>query len=161
MTEDAEWLRTAPQLREQGFRQQGHDWISETNSSALRYVPLYEAKMAHQFDHRWATYDVTGTFSRGVTQSEKLDHSFEPLPRYWVPEDEVNACLTSRQWNYGWLLGWRKIAPATNERTLIVSILPRVGAGDSLCFIYPKNSPARMVGLCANLNSLICDYIVR
>jgi len=22
-----------------------------------RYVPLYEAKMMHQFDHRWATYD--------------------------------------------------------------------------------------------------------
>ncbi len=22
-----------------------------------RYLPLYEAKMIHHFDHRWATYD--------------------------------------------------------------------------------------------------------
>jgi hypothetical protein len=54
-----------------------------------RYVSLYEAKMIHQFDHRWATYDATGLTSRDVTLAEKADPSFEATPRYWVPEREV------------------------------------------------------------------------
>jgi hypothetical protein len=27
-------------------------------------LPLYEAKMIHQFDHRWATYEANGKDSR-------------------------------------------------------------------------------------------------
>ena len=44
---------------------------------------LYEAKMIHQFDHRWATYERDGTV-RDVTLAEKQDPSFVSLPRYWV-----------------------------------------------------------------------------
>ena len=35
-------------------------------------VPLYEAKLIHHYDHRWATYDVEGS-SRDVTLAEKQD----------------------------------------------------------------------------------------
>jgi hypothetical protein len=48
--------------------------------------------MIHHFDHRWATYEgedeEQGT--RDVTLEEKQDPNFEPTPRYWVPEDEVD-----------------------------------------------------------------------
>ena len=55
--------------------------------------PLYEAKMIHHFDHRWATYAVDASDdeegTRDCTSAEKQDPDFEPSPRYWVPEDEV------------------------------------------------------------------------
>jgi hypothetical protein len=34
--------------------------------------PLYEAKMLHQYDHRWATYEPDGTV-RDVTLEEKMN----------------------------------------------------------------------------------------
>jgi hypothetical protein len=56
-------------------------------------MPLYEAKMIHHFDHRWATYSGGTTDdeegARDTTLSEKQDPTYEPSPRYWVPEDEV------------------------------------------------------------------------
>ena len=67
----------------------------EPGSSATdtKRLPLYEAKLIHHFDHRWATYTTdpnTGTVaSRDVTLQEKQDTSFSITPRYWVPAREV------------------------------------------------------------------------
>ena len=56
-------------------------------------MPLYEAKMIHHFDHRWATYSPDASddeeSARDCTVAEKQDPNFEPSPRYWVPEEEV------------------------------------------------------------------------
>ena len=56
------------------------------------YLPLYEAKMVHQFDHRWASYRVEGskTVSAVVPLPEKQDPTFAVLPRYWVEAREVH-----------------------------------------------------------------------
>ena len=51
-------------------------------------LPLYEAKLIHQFDHRWATYTADGN-SRDVTPAEKADPAFTVTPRYWVQAREV------------------------------------------------------------------------
>jgi hypothetical protein len=62
-----------------------------------RRLPLYEAKMIHQFDHRWATYlDANGSGSgdvetADVSDAEKGDPARTVLPRYWVDEREVLA----------------------------------------------------------------------
>ncbi|HVI88105.1 MAG TPA: N-6 DNA methylase [Dongiaceae bacterium] len=55
---------------------------------ALDYLPLYEAKLIHQFDHRWATYAADGN-SRDVTLAERADPEFTATPRYWVQAREV------------------------------------------------------------------------
>ena len=46
-------------------------------------LPLYEAKLIHQFDHRWATYTPEGD-SRDLTVAEKADPALAVVPRYWV-----------------------------------------------------------------------------
>lgn len=64
------------------------------NEWAQDYLPLYEAKMIHQFDHRWATYEHNSNdefHSRNVTDIELADHEFSPKPRYWIAEREVLA----------------------------------------------------------------------
>lgn len=58
------------------------------DKSAPDRLPLYEAKLIHQFDHRWATYTADGN-SRDVTQAEKADPAFTVTPRYWVQAREV------------------------------------------------------------------------
>ena len=38
-------------------------------------LPLYEAKLIHHYDHRWATYNPDGS-SIDLTQAEKQDSNF-------------------------------------------------------------------------------------
>lgn len=57
-------------------------------------LPLYEAKLIQQFDHRWASYtrNHTGELETvDVTDELKQDPAFHVTPRYWVPEREVLA----------------------------------------------------------------------
>lgn len=62
-----------------------------------RRLPLYEAKMIHQFDHRWATYvdAISGTAGEvetaDVSEGQKADPALTVRPRYWVDEREVLA----------------------------------------------------------------------
>ncbi|RWM79509.1 MAG: restriction endonuclease [Mesorhizobium sp.] len=187
MAEDAAWLRTGAQLAGDDFVRDGVDWVKSEGlrpSQAVlelpggsdpqhldlhgvspriadRYVPLYEAKMIHQFDHRWATYEENGTDSRDVSLSEKLEACFEPAPRYWVKSEEVEARLRRQGWTKDWLLGWRKIARGNDERTFILSVIPQSAVGDSLCLIYPHLEVKMAAALLASSNSLIVDYVVR
>jgi len=56
---------------------------------------LYEAKLFHQSDPRFATFDDVSNDdlrkgnARSMTSKEKSDPRSVALPRYWVPEDEV------------------------------------------------------------------------
>ncbi|AWC25168.1 type II restriction m6 adenine DNA methyltransferase, Alw26I/Eco31I/Esp3I family [Aminobacter sp. MSH1] len=75
-----------------GWSERIGNWERQSDNSLERYVPLYEAKMIHHFDHRWATFtsdslDEDG--ARDCSLIEKQDHSFEVAPRYWVSEAEV------------------------------------------------------------------------
>ena len=63
------------------------------NEPAPGRLPLYEAKMMHQFDHRWATYGSDGN-SADVTEAQKTDPNFTVTPRYWVDEREVWLRIT-------------------------------------------------------------------
>ena len=51
-------------------------------------LPLYEAKLIHQFDHRWATYTPDGD-SHDMTPAEKQNPGSTVTPRYWVVQREV------------------------------------------------------------------------
>lgn len=58
-------------------------------------LPLYEAKMIHQFDHRWATYVDAASGTAGevetadISEGQKVDPAWTVRPRYWVDEREV------------------------------------------------------------------------
>jgi hypothetical protein len=63
-------------------------------------MPLYEAKMIHQFDHRWATYVEAPDKPNGLdiedcTIEQKGNASFTVRPRYWVDEKEVLARIAN------------------------------------------------------------------
>jgi len=230
------------------------------------HLPLYEAKMIHQFDHRWASYrKMAGgkEAAADVELADKENTTFTVQPRYWVEkrqvlarlaqvpramaqaytEDDgkkllaalanwVVACheeivtlttaarlrenllalagplfaalpLNPKEWRdekaqtearnhpaltgeelqallHGqdlrqaadtlmdgrsprWLMGWRDITNATNERTVIASVLPRVGLGNNfplMLFDQPilTNNYAALLG---NLSALAFDFVAR
>jgi hypothetical protein len=90
MASDSGLFRTAHQLESEGFRRSGSDWV---DGRGERYVPLYEAKMVHHYDHHWATYDagaVGDDDARRPMPEEKADPDYAVSPRYWVPGREVS-----------------------------------------------------------------------
>ena len=157
MTSDSHLFRTAKQLSEDGFLREGTDWIRGSE----RYVPLYEAKMIHQFDHRWASYDQSGENSFDVSLADKQNPAFEPSPRYWVPETEVESRLSAKGWSRGWLMGWRDITNATNERTVIATVFPSSGVGNKLPLMFPTQTPQLDCALIGNMSSIPFDFASR
>jgi hypothetical protein len=230
------------------------------DAAAPGALPLYEAKMIHQFDHRWATYEPSSdqsgaTGTRDVTDAEKKAPEFAVRPRYWVPaahvhratarmpdalftalqsDDERGAVRLISQWLAGyflnrgdeergnallarsdsmgdsmvdsferwlsvqgiekkfplskddvdwlqqfdtglemiealierktptWLMGWRDICRATDERTAIFSVLPTVGVGHTYPLLFAQGRDAASHALLlANLNSMVLDFVAR
>ncbi|MFJ9952569.1 Eco57I restriction-modification methylase domain-containing protein [Kitasatospora sp. NPDC091207] len=148
-----------------------------------RLLPLYEAKMLHHYDHRFSTYENAtekqlnkGTLPR-FTVEQHQDASAVPMPRYWVPEQDVPtgrydkngkeimeagvaARLAARSWDRGWLLGWRDICRASDERTMITAVAPANGFGHPFPLALPA-LPSNTPLLAAAMSSLACDYAVR
>jgi hypothetical protein len=120
-------------------------------------MPLYEAKMIHHYDTRWATYEDDGS-TRLMTETEKAGREL-PMPHYWVTEKEVDRKL-GRAWQQNWLFGYRGICRATDERAVISSMLPRVGAGNSIIMMLPKSSQSRHL-LTAAMSSFTFDFVAR
>ncbi len=186
MTSASGLFRTARQLANAGYVREGTDWVHpnpygqqgklefENNDfgglplvgggpPVSRYVPLYEAKMIHQFDHRWASYDEDGENSVELSVAEKQNPNCEPSPRYWVPSKEVDERLAKKDWTRRWLMGWRDITNATNERTVIAAALPKCGVGNNLPLMLFSSdfSRAKLAGLIGNLCSLVHDFAAR
>lgn len=268
MSGDSGLFRAADQLSAGGWRRDGTDWVRDGGDG--RYVPLYEAKMIHHYDHRWATYGEGGTDdeegARDVTPAEKADPRYEPMPRYWVPkaevrlraarvsaalkgavraEDPVKALkaladhvaaawpaahgrlareadllatlgrnqpwldalggtpdrwlrrpVTGKGWpdlqrktpldaddlkaladaepdalaqaaylidrkQPRWLMGWRDICRSTDERTVIATVFPKVGAGDKVLLIHHIRESEHSALFLALLDSLALDFIAR
>jgi len=61
-----------------------------------------------------------------------------------------------------WLMGWRDICRATDERTVIASVVPRMGTGDTLLLMFPDLTHGRrLAGLLADQCSLVHDFVAR
>ena len=225
------------------------------SSAKPDHLRLYEAKMIHQFDHRWASYSAAESPEvADCTVEQKADPNFAVRPRYWVHERHVLARLAelpkdlckayadqpdkaprmAALWLIGaelsagknqaeaeravaglaawlpadsctpderkqalkmaqavpptdadhttltssadadealhalfdarsprWLMGWRDICRATDERTVIAAAFPRVAVGHTMPLVVSTQARARVLALQANLLSMPLDYIAR
>ena len=158
MANDSGLFRNAVQLTTEGALRKGSNWIGRDMAV---WVPLYEAKMVHQFDHRWATYEVNGSDSRDMTNSEKGDPTSFAQPRYWLKDSDKESVLVGRQVRQ-WLMGWRDICRSTDERTVIAGVIPRVGVGHTNpLFCFAMGEACKEAALLGNLNALVFDFVAR
>lgn len=150
---------------------------------AERLLPLYEAKMLHHYDHRFSTYEnaTEKQLNKGTLPRLSLDQhqapDTGPLPRYWVPEKDastgdfdkngeevkvpgVRSRLAARGWDRDWLMGWRDICRASDERTMISTVAPAHGFGHPFPLALPT-TPHHGALLAAVWSSMVCDFAVR
>ena len=130
-------------------------------------VPLYEAKLFHQFDHRFSTYanasqaDLNSGRLPQVSSQDKKNITFNVQTNYWVSQTDVDIRLKGR-WDKKWLIAFRRICPSTNERTAIFSILPKVACSDSVFLMMPGlNNNLLICCLFGNCNSIVFDFVTR
>ena len=106
-----------------------------------RGMPFYEGKMIHQFN------------------------AFYAEPRFWIGEDKFPE-LSERQKEQSQIyrVVHRRIARATDERTLISAIVPRNTACEvnaSVVLITDTLDESVKLYICAALNSFILDFVLR
>lgn len=164
MSNDSSLFKTRGELEREGYRLLGNRMVKEGSV----YLPLYEAKLIWHFDHRFATYESHDT--RDIRPEEHVNPELLSIPNYWVLESDVEESLLTGNrsgeviwhWSKPWLMGFRRIARNTDERTGIFSLLPRVGAGDSIFLMLPEKADAvTVLALLSCLNSLPQDYVTR
>lgn len=182
MANDSHLFKGKQELADAGWQLTGNVFTRiDEEGKTRRYLPLYEAKMLHHFDHRLGTYEGqtqaqanVGTLPR-VTPEQHDDPDFAPMPRYWVPEQDVDSGkrdkkgnrimwagvetrLADRKWYENWLLGWRDVARSTDTRTMISSALPAYGVGDKFLLAFAPDDAAVLLSV---FNSFVFDYVTR
>lgn len=104
--------------------------------------PVYEAKYLWLYDYHHFSGELRG-------------------PRYWIKNERVEERLRSKHWEQNWLMGWRGVTNATNERSVICSFFPRYAAAHSIRVLLVRR-PASMCSLLVGcLSSLALDYVAR
>lgn len=119
-------------------------------------VRLYESKCFSQYDHRFASFGGGDYFD--VTHEQRVDPRFAITTRYSVDPRAIPEKHRSKMRD--WSLAYRRITNATNERAILVSVLPESGLLDSANLIGVPTA-RRAAELMAALNSLAADYCCR
>jgi hypothetical protein len=136
----------------------GSDWPYR---DGRMYAPLYEAKHVHLFDHRWASCAPPSGEVAAVSIADKRQVNFAIATRYWVDRARVNERLESKRWNKAWLMGWRDICRATDERTVIAAVFPRVAVAHTLRTAFIRQDDQLSAVFIGCLSSLVVDYAAR
>ena len=178
MSIDSALFRTRKALEQRELFLDGNRFeTSVPIEGPTNYLPLYEGKMVHHFDHRFGSYDgqTEAQANQGklpeLTAEQHADPALPSLPRYWVDIAAVESALAPQHnekghliwegWSRPWLLGWRDITGAGVFRTVIASVIPRVAVGHKVPLLLSASSPMLVAALLANLDSFLLDYAAR
>lgn len=142
MTSDSHLFHMRPGLESSGWVLRGNVFEREGE----RCLPLYEAKMVHHFDHRWADADADRVIDR-------MDPCDVAQPRYWVLEKEAAGAFDRE-----WFAGFRDIARGTDERTLITTAVPAVPVGNKLPLFLSERCLTLLVATGA---AFAVDFVAR
>ena len=164
MTNDSGLFRTAAQLDADGFyRVAGNRWKKGDEVC----FPLYEGKMVQAFDHRAASVVVNPNNlnrpaqPRDATLEQHMDPDWLPDPQFWTRADVA-------EWptNLGWAVAFKDVTSPTNVRTMIASLVPCAGFGNTLPLLLPRAGESGAFRehawlLAACFNSTVFDFVAR
>ncbi len=128
------------------------------------FVPLFDAKMARQYEWRAASLDFSGNQFRKISKEESSleelqDPSFIPIPTYWVPENDSEERL--RGWSHNWLLGFKEVTGTTSTRMAAFAIVPRWGIAHKFPLVSVVGGAREHAVMLAWFNSLLVEYVLR
>ena len=140
-------------------------WQDKKNSKI--FLPLYTGSAIWLYDHRFNNISPKLDKSKKlkadivkVSDFDKSDLKFCHKPMYWI-EESIGIKKFPDIWKKSWLIGYRKISNATNQRSFIVSVFPKVPNIDSIQNVYFEVFRKEIICLLANLSSIPFDFVVR
>lgn len=159
MANDSHFFRTREQLESDCWRMEGNVFYKES----MKYLPLYEAKMIQQYNHRYGDFSSAIGQHAHILPHTSTEHLQQPdfftMPCYWVPESEVLDRMAHNA-TRGWLIGWRDVTDArASVRTIVACVIPRAGVSGKFPLIISMD-PALPI-LYASLLSFVSDYVAR
>jgi hypothetical protein len=158
------WLASGALVR-------GDDVLAEATLIALYTLPGDSAaKVAMNVFAAMATAREWGnTFALSDAEYRQVLSVCARYGHHMTPNRSVEPALLACSWMLlnarvpRWLMGWRDICRAADERTVIASVMPPVGVGHTLpLFFLDKSWGAPLaVALLANLDAMCLDYVAR
>jgi hypothetical protein len=139
--------------------------LPSDKKARARLLPVYEAKLTGQFDHRAGTFEGIPREDRfrlhaatnEPTHNQKDSSLYSVLPRYWLPEDEVSSAMG----NESFFLAFRDAISATADaRSLAASFVPRTPIVNTLFLVRTEAASDAMI-FAAAMNSFVLDYVLR
>jgi hypothetical protein len=133
-------------------------WIKEDGIEDIA-LPLYEGRMIGHFD-----FSQKGWVSGKGRSAKWCDIPFTEKriePQYCMARKEYLEANNgeNREKNpYGYKLAFMDVASATNERTMIATVVPDMPCGNSVPILNMEENPWILVTI---LNSLIYDFVSR
>lgn len=159
MSNDSGLFRTREELEAEGWE------LAEPGNvfrrSGKEYLPLYQAMMATLYNHRAADVFKSATATkrsnqpRYLTETDFRNPQRLAVPMYWISEDELPDDIGE------WFVGFSDVTSSTNERSLVPTILPRIGTNHKLPLILPQTEAEYIPSLVACLSSYVVDYVAR
>ena len=167
MTMKAAELHDKESIEEQQFvRYENYYYKQE-----FQFVPLFEGKCIHQYDHRFGTFDTIAKEKRyGIRATprypdiyEYQQRDFESFPRYWVSGNYHSLDVKTRKLNSLWNLAFKDVTNVlTNFRTAIACIVGKVTCSSSLPNIVVSRGDAKETAFFLSMfNSVPYDYLLR
>jgi len=134
--------------------------------SSHQNLPVYEAKLVTQYDHRSNTFEGIPEQNRfkihaGTNEVEFAnicDPAYEVLPRYWVNQKELPADKGATPFYLGFR---RSISAVADSRSVVASIIPEYGVGDSIFLLQSEYHKSFYLVAVSTMNSFIFDYVLR
>lgn len=161
MTNDSHLFKSAKELDDFGtYHVEGNRYRKGTEE----WAPLYQGRMIHHYDHRANQVEISPDsthnpyVSKVVAEKEHQDPKFFPGVQYWVEVSEVAKQLSPKQ---TWVVAFRDIARATDERTMISTIAPWSAFGNTAALLLPSGMFTAIEATCmtATFSSLTLDYV--
>lgn len=163
MSNDSHLFKIYQELKSDNYELQANHFARGTDI----FVPLYESKMIQIYTHRHGDFRDSNHerahILPGVPKERLADKTYVSMPYYWVNQATVKERLSEFGWDHQWFLTWRNVTDSrASARTLVTSVIPFSGVGNSLPIYLPIGHQAADAALLlANMSSLVLDYSAR
>ena len=140
-----------------------------------RFVPLYEGKYIHQYDHRFGSFEGIGRTDRfgikAATHTPSTDQKGDPryhiTPRYWVAEQSAAENALQRRLPTAAVIAFRDTTNViSNMRTSMAALVPAFAFSNTAPNVVidskdPREARRRTLIFLGLMNSIPFDYLLR
>ena len=162
MASDSDLFRTRAEMEAGDQTLTGNTWDGPLG----KFLPLVEAKMVNHFDHRFSTYEgaTQANYNKGFLPKLDAHAHADPgclaQPDYWISDRDVKDRLGERE-GHRWLVGWRDICKATDQRTMITALMPVAAIGHTMPLLFCPHDFPTFLALYACTTTFAADYLIR